>query len=62
MTLINSIRRLFVKPSAEVLAQIEYDDARRELLQAQSTLELYESYVTYHQQRIARLRSFLDAK
>lgn len=60
MNFINTIKQLFTKPSAEVIAQQELDDARRELLQAQSTRELYESYVTYHQQRITRLRAFLE--
>jgi hypothetical protein len=46
-------------PSAEVIAQKEFEDASRELLKAQSAKEYAEALVTYHKARVERLTEFL---
>ena len=55
---------LFRPAPAQVLAARELDDARRQLLQAQSAEEYAHSMAAYHQARIARLERYLagDAK
>lgn len=50
---------LFRPASPEVLAARELDDARRQLLQAQSAEEYAHSMAAYHQRRIARLERYL---
>lgn len=47
----------FRKPSAEVLAQRELEEARRQLLAAHSAMEYYQSMVSYHTGRIERLEA-----
>ncbi len=47
----------FRKPSAELIAQRELEDAKRELLQAQAGQEYAAAMVQYHEARITRLRS-----
>lgn len=49
----------FRKPSAELIAQRELEDAKRELLQAQAGQEYAAAMVQYHEARITRLRSML---
>ncbi len=49
----------FRKPSAEIIAQRELEDAKRELLQAQAGQEYAAAMVQYHEARITRLRSML---
>ena len=58
------IAGLFRPASAPVLAARELDEARRQLLQAQSAEEYAHSMAAYHQARIARLERYLagDAK
>lgn len=64
----NSVREffagLFCPAPAQMLAARELDDARRQLLQAQSAEEYAHSMAAYHQARIARLERYLagDAK
>ena len=55
---------LFRPAPAQVLAARELDEARRQLLQAQSAEEYAHSMAEYHQARIARLERYLagDAK
>lgn len=53
------IIELFRRPSPEVLAARELDDARRSLLAAQSAAEYADAMCAYHQTRIDRLISFL---
>ena len=53
------IVKLLQKPSARVLAQNELDDARRQLLQAQSGLDYSRSMVECHTARITRLEATL---
>lgn len=49
-------------PSAEVLAQRELCEARRQLLQAQASQEYAAAMVQYHKARIARLDRFLRSQ
>lgn len=55
----NKLSSAFKTPSAEVLAQRELEEARRQLLQAQSAAEYAQNLAAYHTQRIARLSAFL---
>ena len=50
----------FFKPSAEELAQREYEDARRQLLEDQTLAEHYASRVQFQRARISRLTSMLQ--
>ena len=50
---------LFRPAPAQVLAARELDDARRQLLQAQSAEEYAHSMAAYHQARISRLERYL---
>ncbi len=59
MSMWQTIKSLYQPPSAEVLAAQEYDQARRALLEAHSAREYAEAMVTYHQNRIERLRNTL---
>lgn len=47
-------------PSAEVLAQKELEEARRELLSAESAAEYAQQMAAYHAARIARLTAFIN--
>lgn len=49
----------FRKPSAEILAQRELEDAKRELLAAQAGLEYAAAMVDYHTSRIQRLSAMV---
>lgn len=57
--MLQRIKRLLAKPSAEILAVQEIDDARREHLAAMSATEYYESLSRYHSKRIERLERYL---
>ena len=50
---------LFRKPSAEVLAQREYEDAQRSLLECQRMRDYYDNMVNFQQTRITALRKML---
>lgn len=52
---------LWRKPSPEEMMARELDDARRALLEALSGRDYAESMVAYHERRIDRLRSMMDA-
>jgi hypothetical protein len=54
-TIINMMR----KPTANVLAARELDDARRDLLQAQRHRDYYQKLAEFHALRIDRLRNQL---
>ena len=45
----------FTKPSADVLALVELEDARRQLLMWRGALEYAASMVDYNTKRVARL-------
>ena len=61
MNLIAAIKRLFAKPSAQVIAQEELEDAKRELLAAQNATEFYLAQAQYNEARIARLTKYVGA-
>ena len=60
--MLRELIELLRKPSAEVLAQRELDEAKRQLLQAQAGMEYASALVQYHQARIGRLERFLGKK
>lgn len=51
---------MFFKPHPSDLMRREYDEARRELLVAQSGLEYAQAMVKYHSDRIARLGAEIE--
>lgn len=53
------IVELFRKPSAEVLAQREYEDARRNLLECQRLRDYYENMANFQSVRIGRVRAMI---
>ena len=53
--MIQEILRIFRPPSADVLALEELEEARRSLLQAQSSQEYFTCMVAYHKGRVKRL-------
>lgn len=53
------IFEMFRKPSADVLAQRELEEAQRQLLTAHAGQEYAAAMVHYHKQRIARLTNAL---
>lgn len=57
--MISFITKLFQKPSARSLAQAELEEARRQLLAAQSNADYALSITEYHSTRIARLEAIL---
>lgn len=56
----NLLKDLFKLPSAEALAAQELDEAKRQLLQMQSTQDYARRMVDYHSDRIKRLTAYLD--
>lgn len=50
----------FRKPSAELLAQRELEDAKRQLLQEQTLAEHYTTRVRFQRERIVRLVNMLN--
>lgn len=54
-----SLRNLFRRPSALVLAQRELEQAQRDLLDAQSGREYAKRMSDYHADRIKRLTAYL---
>jgi hypothetical protein len=53
------IIELFRKPSAEVLAQRELEDAQRNLLECQRMRDYYENMVNFNSVRIKQTRAML---
>ena len=51
--------RIFKKPTAAMLAQIELEDAQRALLVAQSGLDFARSSVDYNRERVTRLSRYV---
>lgn len=49
----------FRKPSAKELAQIELEEAQRQLLTAQTSADYARRITEYNQDRIRRLQAFL---
>lgn len=60
--MLDQLKQLFKTPTADQLANREYDEARRELLMSQSAAEYHQSMIEYHIKRLLRLREIIDAK
>jgi hypothetical protein len=58
--MLNWIKEIFRKPSPLMLAARELDDAKRELLVAQTHRDYADSSVRYNEMRIARLEKVLN--
>lgn len=54
------IKQLFKEPSPQIMAMRELEAAQRELLQTQSLNEYSSRMAAYHQDRISRLKRFLQ--
>lgn len=52
---------LFNRPSAEAIAKAELEDARRQLLAAESSAEYARQIAAYNKARIERLTAFLSS-
>lgn len=59
MNLIHYIKNAYKTPSAETIALRELEDAKRQLLEAQSGREYADSMCKYHEARIKRLTAYL---
>ena len=59
MKLLNYIKNVYTIPSAEQLALRELENAKRQLLEAQSGSEYADSMCKYHEARIKRLTAYL---
>jgi len=57
--MIKEIIQSFRKPSAETMALKELEEAKRQLLDAQSGAEYAANMTRYHQDRIKRLSNYL---
>ena len=60
--LIKTLKKMFRTPSALELAQIELEEAKRELLNAQSATEYAARMAAYHGDRIKRLTAYVTQK
>ena len=52
---------ILTPPSATLMAQREYEEAQRSLLEAQSATEYAAQMVVYHNKRVVRLSAYLKA-
>ncbi len=59
--MLDQLKQFFTTPTADQLAQREYDDARRELLLSQSAAEYHQSMIEFHIKRLLRLKEILNA-
>jgi hypothetical protein len=60
-TITKYLKSLFQKPSAEMLALRELEDAKRKLLEAQSGREYADSLCKFREAQIKRLTGYLNA-
>lgn len=60
--MLDQIKQLFKTPTADQLANREYDEARRELLMSQSAAEYHQSMIEYHIKRLLRLKEIINAE
>ena len=58
--MIDLVKQVFKTPTADQLAQREYDEARRELLMSQSAAEYHQSMIEYHIKRLLRLKEIIN--
>jgi hypothetical protein len=57
--MIEQLRKLWTTPSAEVIALRELEDAKRQLLESQTTREYAESMCKFREQQIKRLTAYI---
>ena len=57
--MIEELKKLWTTPSAEVLALRELEEAKRKLLDAQTSREYADSMVKFREQQIKRLTAYL---
>jgi|NOAtaT_7_FD_contig_21_9113525_length_259_multi_4_in_0_out_0_1 hypothetical protein len=62
MQIPNQIKALFVKPTAQTIAQRQLEDAQRQLLVYQSQTEYSQQMVKYYQTAITRLSAYVRTK
>lgn len=55
----NALKSMLTVPSATTLAQRELEEAKRQLLKAQSAADLSRVQVVYHEDRIRRLKKYI---
>ena len=60
--LINLVKKILKTPSAMELAEVELEDAKRQLLNAQSATEYAARMAMYHSDRIKRLSAYIKQK
>lgn len=53
---------IFKLPSAQEVAQVQREEAERELLKAQSLVEYYKAMVAYRSDQLRRLTTYLESK
>ena len=61
-TTMNTIKKLFQKPSARVLAQQELEEAKRQLLRSYAAAEYHQKMSAYYDQAVRRLTTYLKAE
>ena len=59
--MLDQLKQMFKTPTADELANREYDEARRELLVSQSAAEYHQSMIDYHIKRLLRLKEIINA-
>lgn len=57
--MIEQLKKLWATPSAEAIALRELEDAKRKLLDSQTTREYAESMVKFREQQIKRLTAYI---
>lgn len=58
--LFETVRTYFAMPTAEVLAVVELEEAKRKLLAAQTGKEYAESMCKFHEAQIKRLNAYIQ--
>jgi hypothetical protein len=57
--MIDQLKKLWTTPSAEAIALRELEDAKRQLLESQTTREYAESMCKFREQQIKRLTAYI---
>jgi hypothetical protein len=57
--MIEQLKKLWTTPSAEAIALRELEDAKRQLLESQTTREYAESMCKFREQQIKRLTAYI---
>lgn len=58
--MIEKLKEFFRTPKADVLALLELEEAKRELLRSQSAQDYANRMVQYHQDRVKRLTGYTN--